>query len=227
MWRPQMDELSAMARCISFDWRGFGASDEPGEYYSIEDMASDTLRVLDTTGIERAVIVGLSMGGYVALALAELAPERLLGLVLADTRTGADTAQVRQARMDLRDLVAQGGVERILPAQVSRLLSAQAPSELGEWVRDMILEASPRGVRAAALAMAERPDRTGVLQRLSCPILGVCGNEDTVTPPSELHAAVEPISGSSFKVIEGAGHLSNLEATAAFNAALRAFLKTL
>ena len=227
MWRPQMDELSTIARCISFDWRGFGASDEPGERYSIEDMASDTVRVLDAAGVERAVAVGLSMGGYVALALAELAPERLRGLVLADTKTGADTMQVRQARMDLRDLVARGGVESIVPAQLPRLLSPQAPSELGEWVRDMILEASPRGVRAAALAMAERPDRTHVLQRLACPILGLGGSKDTVTPPDELRAILELLSGSSFTVIEGAGHLSNLEAAPTFNAPLRTFLMAL
>lgn len=231
MWEPQIAAFSGSHRCLAPDFPGFGASELPGEGASrMDDFATDAVALLDHLGISRAVVCGLSMGGYAALALWERHPERIRGLVLADTRSGADAPEGRERRLALAERVLTEGSGFLAGEMPAKLLGAstleQRP-ELRRTIAEWSAGARPAGVAAASRGMAERPDRTGLLAGLSVPVLVVVGEEDTLTPPEESRSMAERIPGAELVVIPGAGHLSSLERPEAFNEALRRFLRRL
>jgi pimeloyl-ACP methyl ester carboxylesterase len=186
-------------------------------------MADDVAALLDELGVPMAAVGGLSMGGYVALAFARRHPARLSALILADTRAAADSEAARQAREDGIAKVLAGGTSEFLDGIPFRLLSGKADDALRRRVRGLA-EQRPEGIIAALAAMRDRPDRTAELGELRCPTLVVAGAEDSVTPPSEAQAMARAIPGARYVDIPGAGHLSNLEAPEAFDAAVNSFL---
>jgi pimeloyl-ACP methyl ester carboxylesterase len=163
------------------------------------------------------------MGGYVALALAARHPARLAGLVLADTKAGPDTPEARQARDQAIALVRDEGVGPYMDRQLDRLLSPSAPRALRDEVRALGASQSAAAVVAALEALRDRPDRRGELAAITCPTLVVVGTRDVLTPPSEAASLARAIPGARLVELEGAGHLANLEAPAAFSDALLGF----
>ncbi|MBI4771358.1 MAG: alpha/beta fold hydrolase, partial [Chloroflexi bacterium] len=172
MWQPQMAGLRAHARCVAPDLRGFGASDPPEETSSMEAFATDVVALMDTLGINRAVLCGLSMGGYVALAFAEHWPDRLAGLILANTRAGADSEAGRAARREAVGVAqAQGAgaiAEGLLPKLLAEKTRAEQPEVVAQ-VRGMMARQPVPGLVAALRGMAARPDRGGLLPWITCP----------------------------------------------------------
>ena len=240
MWDPQVEALAGQARLIVPDLSGFGESEAIVPEYSPEsacemsDLAADAVALLDHLEIGRAVVAGLSMGGYAALALCESAPERLLGLVLADTRSGADSEEGRQGRLEIARRVLKEGtgfLAETLPARLlgktTRAGSSEESAEVVERVERMIRDAPPAGVAAAQRGMARRPDRTPVLERITVPTLIMVGEEDELTPPEESRKMRERIAGSELVTIPEAGHLSSLERPDTFSEALGGFLRRL
>jgi pimeloyl-ACP methyl ester carboxylesterase len=195
----------------------------------MEDMARAVVELLDDRGIDSVVACGLSMGGYVTLSLCELFGERVRGLVLADTRAGADDEAGRRRRLESALAVESRGSKALLDS-VARLLGPDTRAtrpDLVAWLRREIAAAPAAGVAAAQRGMAERPDRTRLLPSLAVPALVVVGEQDELTPPSESELLRDRIPGARLVAIAGAGHLSNLEQPQAFNAAVREFLKAL
>lgn len=234
MWAPQIEALAGAFRLIVPDLSGFGASqgDPPGpdSICRMSDLAADAVALLDHLDAGRAVVGGLSMGGYAALALAEGAPERLRGLVLADTRAGADTEEARQGRLETaRRVLAEGTgfLAATLPAKLLGRTTRERRPEVVAQVERMIREASPAGVAAAQRGMAWRPDRSRVLPRLDVPVLILVGAEDEVTPPEESQAMEREVRGGELVTIPEAGHLASLEQPEPFNQALEGFLRRL
>lgn len=227
MWQPQLDAAPAGWRVIAPDLRGFGGSSGADAVTTIDGHAADVLALADHLGLERLAIVGLSMGGYVAMAIARLAPERLRALVLCDTRAEADTEEGRENRERMRQALRAAGAAVISEAMIPRLLgttSQRERQELGPRVREWIERQSPAGIEAALVALMTRSDASERLRRVTCPTLIVAGEEDALTPVEtheRLHAL---IPGSRLEVIARAGHLSNLERPDAFNAVLHRFL---
>jgi pimeloyl-ACP methyl ester carboxylesterase len=222
-WQPQADVFGAERRVVVPDLVGFGTSSGAGRR-TMAAHAADLVALLDALAIPRAVVAGLSMGGYVALALALGHPERLAGLVLADTRAEADTPEQRAARQDLAELVAREGVGALAGRLLPRLLSTDARPDV-RTTTTRIIEAQPaEGVVAGLGAMADRPDVTGQLPSLRAPTLVLVGAQDLITPPEAAETLARGIPGARLVVIPGAGHLANLEEPGAFNAALRGFL---
>jgi 3-oxoadipate enol-lactonase len=230
MWRPQLEALADGHRLIAPDTRGLGGSSLPAGGYTLDQAAGDMLGLLDALGIGRAVVCGLSMGGYIAFALYRRAPERVRALILADTRPQADGEEGRQARQAGARLAREQGATAVAEAMLPRLL---APATLAgrpavvEAVRGMILANDPEGIAAAQEAMVARLDATDLLPQIGVPTLALAGSADAVTPPEVLRAMAEAIPGARAVEIAGAGHLSNLEQPEAFNAELRAFLARL
>jgi pimeloyl-ACP methyl ester carboxylesterase len=230
MWDPQVQALSGTWRCIALDLPGFGASELGGEVSGMADMAADAVALLDHLGIGRAVVCGLSMGGYVALALAGASPDRLRGLVLADTRAGADAPEARERRLATACEVLEKGSEVLVGAMVPKLLGADTLAsrpEVRQWLERRIAAAPPAGVAAAQRGMAARPDRTPELGRIAVPTLILVGEQDVVTPPDESRKMARRIPRADLAVLPGAGHLANREQPEAFNRQLRAFLERL
>jgi pimeloyl-ACP methyl ester carboxylesterase len=225
MWMHTQAALATGRRVVTLDLRGFGESPlgPPSPSPSIEDFADDVSALLDALGAPMAALVGLSMGGYVALAFAHRHPARLAALVLADTRAGADAEAARQAREDGIAKVRADGTAEFLDGIPFRLLSAHAEEGLRRRVRGLA-EQRAEGIVAALAAMRDRPDRSGELAALRCPTLVVVGADDTVTPPSDAQAMARAIAGARLVEIPRAGHLSNLEAPAAFERAVADFL---
>ena len=194
---------------------------------SFDDDAGDLIALLDHLGISRAVVAGLSMGGYVAFALYRRAASRVAGLVLANTRATADTSEARAGRRQMMARVGITGVGEVADEMLPRLLgetTRRERPELASRVRGIVVANGVEGVRRAIACMMDRPDSTPLLARLSCPVLVVASDEDTITPPATAREMAAAIPGSSFAVVPGAGHLSNLEGPDAFNGALHRFL---
>lgn len=228
MWEPQLAALSGEFRLVAYDVRGFGESDVGDGQYTMELLVDDLLAVLDGLAIERAVVCGLSMGGYIALRAAEREPARLRGLVLCDTRSEADSDEGKLKRAAAIRKVKREGVAAFAAELAPLLLgptTRRARPELEARVREMIEANSPAGICGAQLAMAARTETTAALPGIGVPTLVLVGEEDGLTPPSDSEAMRRRIPGAEMATVPAAGHLSNLESPEAFTHHLRDFLR--
>jgi 3-oxoadipate enol-lactonase len=231
MWVPQLEEPPDDWRVIAPDLPGFGANPASGSQPMTMDAAADSVALLmDTLGVRRAVFGGLSMGGYVCLALLRRHPALLRGLLLCDTRATPDTEEVRRGRMQTAAKVMRAGTSEFVGGMLGRLLSPTTrqhqPAVTAE-VKGMMLAAPAESVAAALRGMAERADATPLLSGLSVPTQIIVGSDDEVTPPAEARTLARAIPAASLVVIDDAGHLPNLERPAEFNRALASFLASL
>jgi len=227
MWAPQTSALAAEWRCLTIDTRGFGESPASAPF-SMDRYADDVVAILDHAGVDRATIVGLSMGGYVAFALWRRASDRVRALVLADTRPAADTPDAIERRRELIALTRSDGVSAVADRQLIGLLGkttrARRP-EVEATARAIAESATVDGIVGALEALIARPDSTATLGTIVVPTLFIAGEEDVITPPKEARAMHDAVLGSRLEILARAGHLSNLEAPAAFNAVLSEFLR--
>lgn len=224
MWARQLASTSANFRAIRLDFPGFGQSKPAAAPVSIELYARATLALLDKLEVRAAAFVGLSMGGYVALAIHARAPDRVAALILCDTRANGDSPEARQGRETTAQAVETQGVQILAERMLPNLLSKGASEQVRRQVEQMISQSSAQGAAAALRAMALRSDHTRVLPRISCPTLVLCGTQDILTPPAESKGLANALRQSSYVELEGAGHLSNLEQPQAFDQALLKFL---
>jgi 3-oxoadipate enol-lactonase len=227
MWDAEAAALSGRRRVVRFDARGFGGSPPGGEPLTMDRIADDAAALMDHLGIETATLAGCSMGGYAAFAFVRRHPGRLAGLVLQDTRAGADTEEARANRTALAARVLDEGAgaaaEAFLPKLVGETTRRENPglvARLGERIR----ATSPEGIARALAALGTRPDSRETLEHIAVPTLVVVGEEDVLTPPAEAKEMAAAIAGGRMEVIPRAGHLSNLENPSFYQAALTRFL---
>jgi len=229
MWAPQVEALADGYRVITPDFRGHGESGTAAEDSTMERLAEDVRGLLDHLKLERVVLGGLSMGGYVAFAFYRCWPERVSALILADTRASADTEEGRKARYETAEVAEREGsaaiAERMLPKLLAPATHERKP-EIVAAVREMILEASPAGIAAALRGMAARASAFDLLPQIKVPTLILVGEQDVLTPPADSEAMAKAIPGSTLVKIPEAGHLSNLEQPERFNQALLEFLSS-
>ena len=223
MFEPQWSTLAGRARFVVPDLPGFGGSDAGPGPSEMHAMADEVLALLDHLGIGSAVVGGVSMGGYVSLALLRNDPGRVRALVLADTQTSADDLTGREVRERTAQEVLAKGTRALLPS-MDRLLRSAAPEALRARVSRWITSGSPEGQAAALRGMALRPDSRDILARFGGPVLVVVGTDDILTPPAKARAMADLVPGAELVEIPAAGHLANLEQPEAFNAALGRFL---
>jgi 3-oxoadipate enol-lactonase len=229
MWQGELTALlrDERYRLVALDWRGFGESDITIPVSTMELFADDVAALMDALGIQQAVLCGLSMGGYAAFAFLRKYPQRVSGLILADTRPGADNAEARANRENVARIAETQGSGEIADLQVPRVLSEytrQYYPEVELRVRQMIDAATPQGIAAASRGMAQRADSTELLAGITCPTLVIVGEQDALTPPTVAQEYAAQIPGARCVVIQHAGHLSNLEQPEAFLQVVREFL---
>ena len=230
MWREQVAGLREQFRIITPDLRGHGETPVGEGSLTMERMAEDLAALLDELRIERAVVGGLSMGGYVALAFYRLFPERTRALILADTRAAPDTDEARRGRQRSAETALDEGMKTIAEQLMPKMLATETLErrpEVTARVRAMIEATRPTGAAAALGAMAARRDQTSLLARIDVPALLLVGASDVVTPPAEMEAMRASMRDARLLVIGGAGHLSNVEQPGQFNRALLSFLQQL
>lgn len=230
MWEGELMALlgEERYRLVALDWRGFGESEITTGISSMELFAGDVAGLMDALGIQNAILCGLSMGGYAAFAFLRKYPQRVAGLILADTRPGADTPEAQANRENVAQIAETQGTGAIADLQVPRLISEYTRKrhpEVEARVRQLIDEATPQGIAAASRGMAQRADSTELLGGISCPTLVIVGEQDALIPPAVTQDYASRIPGAQFAVIPQAGHLSNLEQPEAFLQAIGGFLR--
>lgn len=224
MWARQIAALEARHRVVAPDVRGMGRSSVPPEALTMDVMAEDLLALLGHLRIERAAVVGLSMGGYAAFELHRRRPGLFRGLVLCDTKAAPDTAEAAAGREKFARTTIEKGLGWVADEMIPRLLRPSPDPAVVKEVRHLVGGATPAGVAACQRGMARRPDSTPTLSTLACPVLFVVGEHDTSTPPAEAEGMSAAVKGSRLVRIPAAGHLSNLENPAAFDEALTGFV---
>lgn len=224
MWEEQVGALGEDRVVVAPHLPGFGGTSGYGSVLTMGAAADRCLQALDAAGIQRAIVCGLSMGGYVAFELWRMARQRVAGLVLANTRSGADPAEGAAGRRALaRRLLAEG--TGFLVAEPPPLLGPDAPDALWRWVRRTIADQPAEAIAAAALGMAERTDSTPDLSGIDVPALVITADRDALIPPDISVPMADHIPDAQLLVIEGAGHLSNIEAADAFTEAVGRFVR--
>jgi pimeloyl-ACP methyl ester carboxylesterase len=223
MWGPQVMAFRHDLPVLAPDMPGFGGTMDAGEVMTMEAAADYVAYNMRHAEMAKAVVVGLSMGGYIALAFAKKYPEMLQGLVLANTRAGADDDAGKDRRKALADRLRSEGIG-FLAESPPPLLSANAPADMLDRVKRTIRGQLAESVAAASMGMGARPDMTEQLGSITAPALVITSTGDTLIPPEATKPMAEQLPNAELAVIEGAGHLSNIEATDEFNRLLRDFL---
>lgn len=231
MWEPQLEALVDRHRVISPDLKGFGGSDAPDDVsaYSMASYADEVAGLLATLELEHVVVVGLSMGGYVAFSLLSRHRPLVSALVLADTRADPDSETVLERRTNQQRQVREEGTAPVIESLLETLLSSRTHQRRPEVVEraKRLMDNPPAGFVGALEAMKSRPDATAQLGSIDVPTLVLVGEEDKPSPPEVAEGMHERIAGSRLVVLADAGHLSNLEVPDAFNQALDGFLAEL
>lgn len=226
MWQPLMFMASQELRLIAPDLRGFGDSPSTaGHAIAMRDYGADIVDLLDRLGLRSAAICGLSLGGYVALAIAEQHPARVDALILANTRANADDDATRAKRQAQAARVSEEGMAVLAEEVVPKLLGPGADPEARSLVNGVVSRQEPRGAVSAILGMADRADRSELLGKLAMPVLVITSEHDVLVPPAASKAMAAAIPGSTLVEIPGAGHLSAVEQPGAFARAIDTFLR--
>ncbi|MCK2242650.1 MULTISPECIES: alpha/beta fold hydrolase [unclassified Crossiella] len=224
MWRPQVEHLTASGlRVITPDLRGYGRSPVVPGVTGLDVFAADLAELLDRLGVERFVLGGLSMGGQIVLECYRQFPHRIRGLLLADTFAEAETAQGKADRNAQADRLLREGMAGYATEVLAKMVAPRTIEEQPEvaaHVLRMMQAAPPEGAAAALRGRAERPDYLPLLPTITVPTLVVVGSADEFTPVRDARTIQQGILDASLTIIDGAGHLPNLERPAEFNAAL-------
>ncbi len=227
MWREQVKPLARHWRVINIDARGHGRSGRVERPFTLYDMVDDSTAVLDDAEIERAVWVGLSIGGMVALRAALRTPDRVAGLILIDTDAGVESGFKRVKYRALRAAARVFGIRPLVP-QIRRQMFGsttrkQRPEMVAEWSRRFAEADLPSMLRTLD-ALLDRDDLGPELSRIDVPTLVLVGAEDVALPPARSRAIAARLPNGTCREIPTAGHLSALERPEAVTAAIEAFL---
>lgn len=228
IWEQQLEALGQDFHAVAYDFRGMGNSDVGDGQYTLEGHVDDLIAMLDFLEIDQAVVVGLSMGGYIALRALERNPERFLGVALCDTRSEADDNAGKIKRALAAKGVKENGAEMFAADFVQAVFSADSLnndiSAVG-FIKDLIGGTDPKAIAGNLIAMAGRTDTSAALRNIAVPTLILVGEEDKLTPPEAARSMHEQIKDSELRVIPQAAHMSNLENPECFNASLLEFLR--
>jgi pimeloyl-ACP methyl ester carboxylesterase len=221
VWLDQLRGLAHVRHCVAPDLRGYGRSDpivEPS--LTMEVIADDIAGLIDAIGSADADIVGISMGGYAALALYELRPAVVRTLTLIDTRATPDTPEAKDARDSLAEQLLEGGRTAFAGKVLPTLLGPDPSPAIRARVRSMVEDTRYETMVASLAGMKERSDRSGLLPQIAVPTLVVAGEHDVLTPPAQARAMAQTIPGARTTIVPRSGHLPPLERPDEVNSAL-------
>jgi pimeloyl-ACP methyl ester carboxylesterase len=230
MWKLQLDFLKSSNRVIACDIRGFGKSTDEKSHLSIDLFANDLIQFMDKLKIDKAIVCGLSMGGFIALNAQKRYPNRFEALILCDTQCIADTTEVKEKRNKIIDEIAVNGVTNFNEGFIKSVFCKDSFSNKKELVKNLhhvVFSNSQHIISMGLTALAERSETCSTLSAVNIPTMIICGREDEVTPLAQSESMHTSIKGSILHVIDDAGHVSNLEQPHEFNKHLLDFLTAL
>jgi len=228
MWSGQVTAVEHQYCALTYDVRGHGQSNVGDGQYTIELFVDDLIALIDDLKMERVVLVGLSMGGYIALRALERNPERVGAAVLCDTRSEADSNEVKLKRAAGIASVKKHGAATFAEQFVKGVFAAwtfEHKPELVDRIRRVIARMSPVAIAGTLLALAARTDTTESLSRIKVPAMILVGEQDAITPIDAARAMHQRIPKSELHIVPGAAHMSNLENPDVFNEKLLLFLR--
>lgn len=231
MWQPQFEALkSENIPFLAIDYPGFGKSPEWEGSPSMDDFAEKVYEAISRLNLPKVVVVGLSMGGYVALSLYRNHPEIFTGLVLANTKASADSEEARQRRLKLiEQILEEPSMRGLIQFHLEKFFTddtRKTVPQLSELVNRLMKQATPSGVILALQAMAHRKDSTDLLGKMPFPVLVVAGENDSLLPATDSQYMVDHLKTGELEIIPAAAHLSNIEQPEAFNRSLLRYLRT-
>ncbi len=230
MWKDQLDFLKSSYRVIACDIRGFGKSTDEETPLSIDLFSEDLIHFMNKLNIDKAIICGLSMGGYIALNLMKRFPSHFEALILCDTQCNADTTEYKESRYKIIDQIETNGVSDFNEDFIKNVFhkdSITNKTQLVDQLRSVVFSNSKHIISKVFLALAERSETCSTLSKISIPTLIICGREDQVAPLAQSEFMNQHIKGSILQIIDNAGHVSNLEQPNEFNKYLSEFLTDL
>ncbi|MDQ4149574.1 MAG: alpha/beta hydrolase [Actinomycetota bacterium] len=228
IWEHQLRGIGGGRRVVAVDLRGRGKSPARADGgWTIDDHADDLAETVDSLGVDRVDLAGLSMGGYVAFALLRRHPEKLRSLILMSTKADADTDAQKAGRDETARLVLDQGPAVLIERMLSNLLSEEAPEAVRKRLVEIILSLPPETAAADSMAMRDRPDSTPDLASISVPTVVIQGADDPLLDVTAGRGLAAKIQGARFVPIEGARHFVPLEKPDEVNRTLREFLETL
>jgi len=230
MWQPQFQFFSKTNRTIAYDIRGFGKSEAGMQMPSIGLYADDLINFMDALEIEKAIVCGLSMGGYVVMNAAVLCPDRFEAIILCDTQCIADSPAVKEYRNKLITKIIAGKKSEFVEEFIQQVFCKESldhKQHVVEKVRKGVMATSPVSITGSLGAMAERHDMCSQLNKILVPTLIICGEYDIITPPAQSEVILKNIKNSKMHTLKRAGHLSNLEQPEEFNQLMQQFIMEL
>jgi len=230
MWKLQLDFLKSSNRVIACDIRGFGKSTDEKSHLSIDLFANDLIKFMDKLNIDKAIVCGLSMGGFIALNAQQRYPNRFEALILCDTQCISDTTEVKDKRYKIINEIAVNGVTNFNEGFIKSVFCKDSFSNKKELVKNLhhvVFSNSQHIITMGLTALAERSETCSTLSAVNIPTMIICGREDEVAPLAQSESMHTSIKGSILHVIDDAGHVSNLEQPHKFNKHLLDFITTL
>lgn len=228
MWVNQLNALPKHITGIAVDVRGHGHSTMGHGFFSVDLFAKDLIEFLRKMEISKAIVCGVSMGGYIALRAHELAPEKFAGLILSDTNAISDDNEAKAKRFETIRSVLQHGNRTFAISFAQRVFSEYSqqynPAAI-ELIKSSIRRNNVRSICATLLALASRTDTTAHVKDIQVPTLVVWGEQDQVTPKEQAEVFIQQIPNVEYVELAQCGHLPNLEDTNGFNKAMLDFLK--
>ena len=226
-WEPQVKYFKKFYRVITFDLRGFGESGIGNKATNIDLYADDIIAFMDGLNIPKAIICGLSMGGYIALNIIERYPDRVTALILADTQCLADSPEAKEKRFATIKNLEVEGHSKFADEFIKNIFTNESLSDckaLTDKVKKIILSNSIESIICGLKALATRRETCSILPNIKSPVLVICGEEDKLTPPEKSIFLHQQVPNSILKIIDNAAHMSNLEQADIFNITIRGFL---
>jgi len=230
MWRNQLEFLKSTNRAIACDIRGFGESRDEETSLSIDMFAEDLIKFMGKMDIKKAILCGLSMGGFIALNAMKRFPDRFEALILCDTNCLADTEESKQKRYNIIDEIAVSGVADFNESFIKSVFHPNTfnyKKEIVDNLRSVVFSNSRNIITMGLSALAERTETCSFLNKISIPTLIICGREDEVTPLAQSEFMHDNIDHSELGILDNAGHVSNLEKPHEFNQLILSFLTNL
>jgi pimeloyl-ACP methyl ester carboxylesterase len=227
MWKSQIDEFSKHYYCVSYDIRGLGSSPAGEGQFTMELFVDDLEKTIDELELDKPILCGLSMGGYISLRAMERMPDKFSGLILCDTKSIADDNEGKLKRAEAIKQINSGKFDELIETFVRNCFGDKFVEEDNSNYNEVVERSKkndPVGVKGCLLAMAGRTDTTESLSKIKLPTLVICGSEDKLSPPKVMKPMAEKIAGSKFILIEDAGHMTPIENPKEFNRAIKEFL---
>jgi 3-oxoadipate enol-lactonase len=214
MWENQVKALSQDFYCVTYDIRGLGNSPAGDGQFTLEMFVDDLVGIVDELKLNKPVLCGLSMGGYIALRTIERIEEKFRALILCDTKSTADNDETKLKRAAGIKKINTEGVQKYVSEFIPNCFAEESIVKLGNEYKSILensMKFNPAGVKGCLLAMAGRTDTTGYLSKIKIPVLLLCGEKDKLTPPNVMKEMADKIPGSEFQIVPGAGHISPIE----------------